>query len=120
MKNDKHLKSVVVDDKVVLMNINRNYHDNMSEKGILEAVCSSWVIGPRRDNAEYAFAIFRGEVVGVFTIDQWHFDGIRNNRQRWSFKGKFASNDIQNKYIGGSIARYIKHGAQNPIHYLNC
>ncbi len=116
--NNKHLNSVVVDDKVILININQKYRDDMSEGEILEAVRSAWLVGPHRDSAEYALATFQGEVVGVFIIDRWY--PTDKEEKRWAFNGKVASNDIQNKYIGGSIAHYIRRGAQNPIHYINC
>ena len=120
--NNKHPKAITIDadDKVMLININQKYRDSMSDKEILEVVRMSWVVGLRRDKVNYVLATYQGEVIGVFTIIQWYPDKIQNNRQRWLFKGKVAPSNIQNKYIGGSIANYIKRGAQNPIRYINC
>ena len=39
-------------------------------------------------------------------------------KKRWQFEGKIA--ESLRHYVGGSVERYSKIGAQNPIRYVNC
>ena len=119
---DNRFKQVYIDetDRVILININRKYEEGMSQSEILEAVCCCWVVGERREGADYVLATYQGIVKGVFLIDNWLFKKIENNRERWAFEGEVAPASITNKYIDGSISHYIKRGSQNPIFYINC
>ena len=113
-------KRIDISDRVMLININQKYQEGMTLAEVLEAVHASWLVGERRNEAEYALATFQGEVKGVFVIDYWYSEQGLDNKKRWAFKGKMAPIEIENKYIDGCIRHYFKKGSRYPIRYINC
>ncbi len=90
-----------------------------------------WRLGPRRERARYAMAVFGGVVREVYAIESWHPAGttdytVQSRQQlallegRWEFTGRRAPNEVRDKYVGRSVSIYFKHGQQNPIAYVNC
>ena len=51
---------VSIDDAVILIRIPALYRPGMSDTELYEATRAAWVIGPRRDCADYAFAVVSG------------------------------------------------------------
>jgi hypothetical protein len=96
----------------------------MSPKELYEATRGFWVIGPRRDKAELALAIYQGVVREVYRIRSWHpaatlhyatRDAEANRGSgRWEFEGEIAV-DVRDEYLGRSVGK----GGQNPIRYVN-
>jgi hypothetical protein len=119
---------VEVTHKVILITINRRYRSNMSPIELLESTRGIWKIGPRREQAKYAFAVYRGIVREVYRINQWYpagtlkyetrdsvgFDGSG----RWEFAGEIAQ-DIRDIYVGKSVRNDLGKSNQNPIRYKN-
>lgn len=102
------------------------------DQQLYEATRKWWVIGPRREQAKYAFAVSRGLVRAVYAIeeDSWH-PGVYGKRLkewreprkgekgvRWSFEGRPTA-EMQH-FVGTDVSRYFTKGAQSPITYLNC
>lgn len=121
-------KPGVVHDKAILITINKLYRSNMTSQELYEATRGIWVIGPRRDRAEYAMAVYQGIVREVYHIDKkWDPSGTNEYQTRdssdfkdcipprWEFVGTVAEDNIRNKYIGISVGK----GGQNPIRYVN-
>jgi hypothetical protein len=121
-------KPGVVQDKVILITINKLYRSDMTPLELYEATRGIWVIGPRRERAEYAMAVYQGIVREVYRINKWHPSGTlpyqtRDSEDvpedcvppRWEFDGTVADDNIRNKYIGISVGK----GGQNPIRYVN-
>jgi hypothetical protein len=120
-------KPMAVHDKAILITINQLYRSNMTPQELYEATRGIWVIGPRRERAEYAMAIYQGIVREVYRIDKWHPSGtlpyqtrdssdFRNcDPERWEFEGKVADDKIRNEYVGTSVGK----SGQNPIRYVN-
>ena len=124
-------KNVNIKESVILININRNYRPEMSVHEIYDATRSAWIVGLKREIADYAMSIHRGVIREVFSIASWVQGGTtmrgidkegrsREREGRWEFVGQVAENSVRNKYIGRSVAHYYKKGAQNPIMYVNC
>ena len=115
---------VDVKERAILITINQLYRSNMSEKELYEATRGIWVIGKRREKAEYAMAVYQGIVREVYKINRWHPSGTLiyetrdsakfKSRKRWEFEGAIA-NDVRNQYIGFSVGK----SGQNPIRYVN-
>jgi uncharacterized protein len=109
----------------VLITINKRYRSNMTEKELYESTRGVWVIGSRRDKAEYAMAVYQGIVREVYSIKAWYPAGtlVYETREpidydierRWEFEGTIAS-DIRNQYVGKKVGK----SGQNPIRYVNC
>lgn len=117
-------KPVEVRHKAILITINKLYRSNMTPLELYEATRGIWVVGPRRNKAEYAMAVYQGIVREVYRIDQWYPSGTLEyqtrdssdfrNRGRWEFSGSVAG-EIRDEYVGFSVGK----GGQNPIRYVN-
>lgn len=117
-------KPVKVRHKAILITINQLYRSNMTPLELYEATRGIWVVGPRRNKAEYAMAVYQGIVREVYRITEWYpagtldyqtrdSSGFRNSG-RWEFSGDVAV-EIRDKYVGFSVGK----GGQNPIRYVN-
>lgn len=117
-------KPVAVRHKAILITINKLYRSNMSAEELYEATRGIWVVGLRREKADYGMAVYQGIVREVYLIEKWHPAGTLLYRTRdtkgfessgrWEFEGHVAS-DIRDEYIGRSVGP----GGQNPIRYMN-
>jgi hypothetical protein len=98
-----------------------SYH-LISEERLYEVTRGNWVVGKRRRfRVKYAFSIYNGLVRQVYKIFEWSPISARSPEQkiqkRWRFDGEIAE-ELQH-YIGGSVEKYLKKGAINPIKYIN-
>lgn len=117
-----------IDEAAILVRINQTYSRAFSDQALYEATRGTWRLGPRREKAEYAFAVYEGKVREVYKIAQWLPAGslpykTRENitlTGRWEFRGDQAEPSVRAKYIGGSVEEYFSRGAQNPVHCVNC
>ena len=117
-------KPVRVQHKAILITINKLYRSDMTAEELYEATLGIWVVGPRREQAEYGMAVYQGIVREVYRIQKWHPAGTlkyhtRDSKDfkssgRWEFEGIVAT-DIRDEYIGNSVGM----GGQNPIRYKN-
>ena len=115
-----------ITEPVVLITVNRLYQRGMSAERLYEITRGKWVIGTRRNEAKYAFAVFKGIIREVYEIERWlsapiekrSTKGKVKRTKRWQFEGKIAAS-LQN-YVGASTENYQVLGAQNPIRYVNC
>lgn len=120
-------EAVNIVDAVVLIRVPRAFRPGMSDLALYEATRGVWRIGPRREDARYALAVYQGVVQEVYEIVEWQpacttpystrtFDKSKVSG-RWEFIGKIAREDVRHRYLGKSVAEYFKTGAQNPITY---
>jgi hypothetical protein len=117
-------KPVKVRHKAILITINQLYRSDMTPLELYEAARGIWVVGPRRNKAEYAMAVYQGIVREVYRVDQWHPFGTLEYQARdssdfrdsgrWEFSGDVA-HEIREEYVGFSVGK----GGQNPIRYVN-
>lgn len=117
-------KPVKVRHKAILITINKLYRSNMTPLELYEATRGIWVVGPRRNKAEYAMAVYQGIVREVYRIGQWYPAGTLEyqtqdssdfrNSGRWEFSGDVA-HEIRAEYVGFSVGK----GGRNPIRYVN-
>ena len=98
-----------IEEPSVLLRISRSYREGMSSDEVYEVTRGDWLIDERRDQAEYAFAVYGGVVKEVFKIDRWHFAGNR----RWRFDGKVAPDAIRDKYLG----EIVNHRERSPVKF---
>jgi len=115
---------VEVRHKAILFTINSLFRSDMTTLELYETTRGTWVLGPRRNKAEYAMAVVRGIVHEVYRIEQWYPAGtlpyqtrdssIFNSKRRWEFSGHVAE-DIRDEYVDFSVGK----GHQNPIRYKN-
>ena len=100
-----------IEEPSVLFRISRSYREGMSSDEVYEVTRGDWLIDERRDEAEYAFAVYGGVVKEGFKIDRWHFAGNR----RWRFDGKVAPDAVRDKYLGESV----EHNERNPVKFTD-
>jgi hypothetical protein len=115
-------EKVNIPEPSILITVNRLFHFGMSQQEIYEITRGNWVLGERRNKAEYAFCVYRGIIRQVYKINRWIPASAKNDNQkiraRWSFEGEIA--DSLAHYVGCEVSHYVKQGNQNPINYLNC
>lgn len=118
-------KPVEVLHKALLITINRLFRSDMSSQELYEATRGVWKIGPKRDEVEFAFAVYQGVVREVYQVESWFPAGTLpySTREastvkisgRWEFEGRVAPESIRNMYLGFSVGL----SGQNPIRYAN-
>ncbi len=115
-------KPITIAEPALLIIVNRLFERNVSPDRLYEITRGNWVLGPRRNKATYAFSVFRGIVREVYRIRSWAQALARAPDQkvqsRWRFEGEVAK-ELRH-YVGGSVAAYLKPGAQSPVKYVNC
>lgn len=116
MYNAEELNTV---ESIILININKLYHRDITDSELYDATRKSWVMGSRRTKAKYAIATYRGLTREVYKIEEW-FPVEVNGKIRWGFNGTKANNVIRQELRYKSIVSFFKKGAANPIKYLNC
>jgi len=105
-------KIITIIEPAIIININKLYKRFMTSQQLYDATRSSWKVGTKRNQAQFAVAAYRGLVREVYKIDNWNAVG-----DRWEFIGQVAESDIREKYVNQSLDNYVKHGSQNPIKY---
>jgi len=104
----------------ILLRINQKYQKGISQDDLYKITRGEWVVGERRNQAVYAFAVYKGIILEIYKIKKWlPFTGRKpSNRQRWCFEGVIAEN-LQH-YKGVSVKHYFIKGEANPVKYINC
>ncbi len=125
-----------ITEPTILIKLNRAYRPGMPADALYEFTRGRWNVGPRREKAKYAFAVYRGVIREAYRITRWEpaegpvsgiisawmekhsitFNG--KDRNRWQFEGTVAK-ELQ-YMIGRSVTHYQKKGQQTPFQYLNC
>ena len=129
-----------VSDNVMLININKLYHNNMTPFELYEATRGYWRVSlSKAQNVDYVLAVYSGIVLEVYKVTAWH-DALttmmytRNNETeddeeydydeeemkniRREFVGRVARKEIRNKYIHKSVEQFYVKGKRNPIRYI--
>lgn len=115
-----------ITDNLVVIKINKSYHDNMSAEELYDYTRGIW----RRkiesvSEAEYALSVVFGLVVEVFEIDRWMpatqaafktrtCDPARA-ANRIAFVGRVADDGVRSKYVGKSVSNLYEFGEANPV-----
>lgn len=117
-------KPVEVRHKAILITINKLFRSDMTPLELYETTRGIWVVGARKDKAEYAMSVVRGVVREVYRIEQWYPAGTLeyqtrdtsnfSSSGRWEFSAHIAQ-DICDEYVNYSVGK----GSQNPIRYRN-
>ncbi len=122
-------KPARITEPAILIRISQLYRHGMSETELYDATRSAWVVGPRREQAKYAFAVYQGVIREVYRVTSWLRGGSTYNTRypqgarrpgRWEFVGVIAEDAVRRKYLNRSVADRFSEGSQNPIVYANC
>lgn len=123
------VKTTTISEPALLIRISQMYSPGMSRQALYEATRGVWVIGPRREKAQYALSVSGGIVREVYEIHSWHPAASTpyktrplhdvSYKGRWEFVGEVAPDSIREKYMDCSVSDYFSKGAANPIMYVN-
>lgn len=122
----EHIKQI--EEPVIAINLNQTYRSGISTGELYDCTRGIWRVDcDRATSAQYAFAIYQGQVKEVYEINQWQKELSTEYKyrrptpsklkNRYEFVGKVAPENIREKYVGKHMPE--KHG-QNPIRYYNC
>jgi len=119
-------KPAKIKHKAILIVINRLYRSDMTAEELYEATRGIWKIGPKRNEAELAMAVYQGIIREVYKIRRWLPAGTFNyktrdsrnfkNSGRWEFEGEIAQ-DVRDRYLDFSVRHLLGRKGQNPIRY---
>jgi hypothetical protein len=127
MREEFEMEPANISEPAVLLWVNRRYRPGMAGADLYDVTRGVWAAtGARRSRAEFAFAICRGTIVGVYQIEQWHPAGttpyasgrkidFAQHANDWEFTGSPAPPEITAKYIGRQVPR----SGGNPVRYIN-
>src|SRR5688572_8178180 len=107
---------LTVTERCILVIINKQYERTLTADALYEATRGNWVIGQKREKAQYAFAVAHGIVREVYEIQSWEpavsrFEGDLTEG-RWRFIGQVATE--LGHYKNGSVRLQLGTSAQNP------
>lgn len=118
-------KVISPEHKLLVLSINRSVTDG---KAIYEAARYSWKLNiERAREVEFVLAHQKGQVVGVFEVDEWlpaedqSFADRFNSQDagRWAFVGHVADSEVLLQYFNKSLPDgFVKRGASNPVRFL--
>lgn len=120
-------RKVRIQEPSILIRITELYRPQMTPSELYDATRASWKVGPKRERARFAFAVFEGIVREVYEITKWFEAGSTFSSRdlddvrvpgRWEFVGRQAPERLRRRYINRDVSGYFRKGAQNPIAYV--
>jgi len=120
-------KQADIKEKVILIKLTDTFRYNMDPIELYDYTRGIWMVGSRREKADYAFAVYDGVIQETYrykahttfstriTAESWK----KFSDKRWEFVGDISAL-MQKKYKYKSVVDYYKQGARNPIRYVNC
>jgi hypothetical protein len=112
-----------IDEPVVAISINRSYDNPSNNRDIYKCARGTWRVNRHRvDRAQYALAVYHGEVIEVYEIHGWFDAGTTPNSfgpapGRSEFVGSVALDEVRDKYIGKHMS---ERSWGQPVRYYNC
>ena len=111
--------------KIILIR-SRRFTPGMDHDDLYETTRMWWKLGPRRNDVEYAMAVYDGVVRAVYKIDEWikpseaAIADVSNRVGRFGFVGH-RDEDMEKRYVFADVTEYLpERGGRNPIRYVNC
>ena len=115
---------------VLLIRINRLYHNDMTDMELYEATRARWRLNlEQTQKMEYAAAVYDGMILEIYRITAWlpafstftnrsETDHAEKDLNRYEFVGTIAPENIKKRYVGKSVAGMFRHGEANPVKYI--
>jgi hypothetical protein len=110
-----------IKEKAILFRIPRLWTPAMPPEELFEATHGWWVLGKRRVDAKYGFAVSKGVIRGIYRIDSWRERTVgdrgyvEGEKKRWGFEGESAPEMA--RYLNTSVAHLFKKGNASPAMY---
>jgi hypothetical protein len=110
-------EEAVFEEPALLININRRYHYKITPEELYVATRGNWIISRERvKDIGIICSVYAGIIREVYAPSSW---SDSNEDGRLCFEGRIAPNEIRDKYLNKSVAKYWKQGSQNPIKYVD-
>ena len=119
-------KKANIKENVLLIKLSDTFRYNMDPMDLYDYTRGIWLIGSKREQVEYAFAVYDGIIQETYNVLQWFEGGStyshRNDidswkiHKRWEFVGN-VSEKMRKKYQYKSVEHFWKPGSRNPIRY---
>ena len=111
-------QDAVFSEPVMLININKLYHPDMSADELYAATRQHWKVSLTRvKDFSLVCAVFLGIVREIYTVSEWVKSPSPHDGRAY-FTGTVAPDEIRSKYLNRSVKNYWKKGSQNPIKYI--
>tara|TARA_Y100000768_G_C23970025_1_gene680014 strand:- start:457 stop:1197 length:741 start_codon:yes stop_codon:yes gene_type:complete len=123
-------KKAEIIEKVLLIKLSDTFRYNMPPMELYDYTRGIWVVGKRRENVNYVFAVYDGVIQETYKVSEWFKAGTTYSSrkdaeswkatkdQRWEFVGNI-SEKMRKKYKHKSVEHYWKPGNRNPVRYVN-
>jgi hypothetical protein len=108
-------------EKGILFRIPQRWTPAMPAEDLYESTHGWWILGPRRSEAKYAFAVSKGVIRAVYRIGTWRERTagdrgfVEGERKRWGFDGEIAPE--MSHFLNTSVAHLFKKGNASPAMY---
>ena len=111
---------IAPDHRVALIRIRRRFAEVRTPEDLYEVTRQWWRMAPNRRKPDWAFSVYNGIVRAVYRIDSWEQEPpTAQRKRRWAFHGT-RDPEMEKRYLWRDVSRYLSHGTQNPIKYVNC
>lgn len=114
----------------VLVKVSRLWNPEMSDEEVMEATIGWWPYLKNAQKAQYAFAVSRGTIRGVYRIaairdrrkgDRDWEDDLGKKRPRWGFPdGCKPATELIDEFLDTSVKHLFKKGEASSVKLLNC
>jgi hypothetical protein len=119
-------KCPLITEPAVLFRVPKFWTPYTSAAEMYEITRGWWVLGTRREKADYAFSIHNLVIRAIYEIHEWRprkkgdrgWEGDLGKKPRWGFSGVEAT-QLNEKYLGTSVKHLYKQGEQG-VKYINC
>jgi hypothetical protein len=116
VKSKDNGNKLKIEEKSILIKINKSYYEGMDRDEIYKATRGNWKLSiEKAGKAKYVFSVFNGIIIEVFKISNWY---RVKETDRIAFEGVVA-NDIRDNYIEKSVKHMYSKGEANPCKYIN-
>lgn len=114
----------------VLVKVSKLWNPEMSDEEVMEATIGWWPYLKNAQKAQYAFAVSRGTIRGVYRIAEirnrrkgdrdWE-DDLGKKRPRWGFPdGCKPATELIDEFLDTSVKHLFKKGEASSVKLLNC
>jgi hypothetical protein len=114
--------------RVMLIRINRKYRPGISGASLYEATRKFWRVAAKRRELgslrapDWAMAVYKGAVLGVFRIEGWEPASASDIAERATREGRWAFHghqdpEMEKRYVECDVSDYLS--GRNPVQYVN-
>lgn len=111
----------MVKEDVVLIKINKTYHEGMTEGELYNATSKSWVVSLQKTETrdiKFYCSVYKNKIIEVYDFLSYEEEIPKRDPSRYILHGKVASEELRENLIGLDVGSIHK-GMGNPIKYTS-